>query len=142
MTKNPEETVAAAPVDLADLNPAVHAAKPFRYEIKHPVTMAGTGQYVWLMGDDAPAVRQYMRDEADAEMAREAHGKEDAQTVAMGERRAITKLCVATVKWENVFFNGKAADFTVPAAQELYKQEWIRAQLLKAMGKLENFMSA
>lgn len=147
MTKDIETTEAPkAPVDLATLEPAKIMAQSIRVEIKHPATKAGTGQYIWIFGNDHPKVKAYVDDKVDADLARTAERRQrgklvEAPTVQKGVNRTVELLCVATDRWENVLFKGVPnADFTVANARELYAFDWLRDQLLEAMGDYERFL--
>lgn len=138
--------IAPEPVDLADLDTAIHMGRPTACPILHPKTKADTGQRVWLYGMDSQRVQDYLRGKADAKLKlqaeRAARGQdEEPTTIAQLEDAAIELLCVATDRWENVFFEGEAnTQFTLEKAKRLYKIDFIRKQLNKWMGDIDRFM--
>ena len=149
MTKDTEKQMAdlgADMIDLASINETHLMNNPICVELKHPTTKAGLGQKVWLLGKDSDRVSAYINGEVNARLRKEAdlsaRGKQgEVPTVERAKARSIELLTVATVRWENVFFDGEAnAEFTVAKAAKLYSQQWVRDQLAEPIGELENFM--
>ena len=134
-------------VDLASLNLSVHAAKPFKLELRHPVTKGGLGQYILLLGMDSPQVQEFANEQANEKMRKLAdrarRGLEpEVQTVEQRREEGTQLLVAATVGFENIDFGGPVT-FSHAAAHKLYTElSWVRSQVDAAVADIENFMPA
>ena len=145
MTKDIETNEQAE--DLSTLSPSKIMANSISVELIHPLKKTPTGQFIHIYGNDHPKVKEYVDSKVNADLAKTAERRQrgklvEAPTVQKGVARTIELLIVATESWENVFFKTKNCPFTVSAAQEFYTFDWVRDQLLEAMGDYERFLQS
>jgi hypothetical protein len=136
--------------DLASLNTIDACNKPAEIEIKHPVTLMGTGIFIKVLGKDSDAYRGRVRAMADESLRRQALGKGGSadQTLDKLEQKNIDALVAATVGWRDgddpaLELNGEKLEFSAANARKVYSELLpVRDQVAEAINELGNFMPA
>jgi hypothetical protein len=148
MTKETSQT-APKKIALDDLDTVAASSKAAKMELRHPVTKAPLGQFIWVYGKDSEQVSEYTRELVNANIRKQAAMERrgetpDPGTVEEGEKRSINILVAATADFEGVNYDGQEPyPFSAQNARKLYSErKWVREQVDAFMGNLENFMSA
>jgi hypothetical protein len=133
--------------DLGALDTIEACNKAAEIEIKHPVTMVGTGVFIKLVGKDSDVYRGRIRAMADESLRRQAAGKSGTADASIDklEQKNIDALVAATVGWRtgdepSVTVKGDKLDFNAANARRVYTQLLpVREQVAEAINDLANF---
>jgi len=138
-----------AAFDFASLDTQAACDKPFELEFKHPVTGAGLGAGVLIVGKDSAIFKEHVRKAANEQLRRnmnnQRRGKEaEIPTVEAMEERTIDLLVACTVGFfGEIVVDKDALPFNPENVRKFYTRfPWAREQVDEAMGDLENFIAA
>lgn len=139
-----------AAFDLTSIDTIAACNKAIEIEIQHPVTKAGTGFFVSIVGKDSDIYRGRVRAMADENMDRQARmqqrNKLDIPKLAKLEAKNIDTMVAATVDWRTesekvAFLDGEKLPFTAANARKVYERILpVREQVQEAINDIENFM--
>src|SRR4051794_5847223 len=85
--------------DLGSLDTIEACNTPAEIEIKHPVTMVGTGVFISVVGRDSDNYRGRIRGMADEQLRKQAAGKSTETSLDKMEAKNIDALVAATTGW-------------------------------------------
>ena len=129
--------------DLASLDTVAACNKPTEVEIRHPVSGAGIGVFISVLGKDSTAYKAKVRAFAEQSM----NGVADASIDKL-EARNLDALVAATVSWRTgdvagkVILGGDTLDYSAENVRKVYTDILpVREQVQKAINDLGNFMS-
>jgi hypothetical protein len=136
--------------DLGALDTIEACNKPVEIEIKHPVTLVGTGVFFSIIGKDGDAYRSRVRAMADENLRRQAAGKSGSADASIDklESKNIDALVAATSGWRTgddpaVTIKGERLEFSAANARKIYTEILpIREQVGEAINDYANFMPA
>lgn len=142
--------VKAKAFDLGSLDTIEACNKPVEIEIRHPVTLEGTGVFFSIYGKDSEAFRSRVRAMADETLRKQATGKTSAADASIDklEAKNIDALVAATAGWRTgdepaVTVKGERLEFSPANARRVYAELLpIREQVGEAINDLANFMPA
>jgi hypothetical protein len=139
----------AATFDLGSLDTIEACNKPAEIEIKHPVTLVGTGVFWSFVGKDSDIYRGRVRGMADESLRRQATGKGAAdQTLDKLEAKNIEAIVAATTGFRTgddpaVVLNGERLEYSPANARRILTDILpIREQVAEGINDLGNFMPA
>jgi hypothetical protein len=135
--------------DLGSLDTIEACNKPYEFEIRHPVSGAGTGVFWSVVGRDSDVYRSRTRAMADETLRKQAMGgKGSAETLDKLEQKNIDAMVAATTGYRTgddptVMLKGEKLDFSPVNARKVLSEILpIRDQVLEALNDLANFMRA
>lgn len=138
---------APAAINLAALGESITANKPFRLELKHPITKKPLGAFLHILSYESERVQTYIKANLDDRLVQEDYIRrrgEEVEPVLTPEmeKRAIDLLEVATVGWEGVSVEAGVAEsaFNSTNVRKLYTFKSWRQQANAGMENLQNFI--
>lgn len=129
-------------LDLASLKAST---KPFRLELKHPVTKEPLGQFIDVLGSDSQAFQDYNDEIYDGALLRNAENSKrgvDTPPKGRAEQRAegVLLLVAVTTGFDSIEYNGPLP-YTHANVVKLYTEmPWIKQQVDEAVFDRKNFI--
>lgn len=154
----------AKPIDIFDIDTTEASNKGAEIEIVHPVTKKGMGVFISVLGKDSDVFREYMKENVDDRIRKEAMASRrnkqvDPQTSEDIERNSIEMLALCISEsgkpWRSetknedksvtsedvIYMQGERLEFTPKnIIKVLTKSLPIRRQVDEAIGDLGNFI--
>lgn len=134
-------------MDLKSLDTAVACSNGAEIELEHPVTEAGLGQFISILGSDSKEFQNYMtrvgNEARRKEFAAKRKGKiVEPETVEASKAEATALLVAMTTGWRGIEYDGVVDwPFNATNAAKLYDElVFVRRQVDAAIVDLENFM--
>ena len=137
--------------DLGSLDTVAASDEGAELQLVHFITGKKLPVYITLLGKHSTVFREIMADRVNQRIAKEAvaaqRGKEvDRPTAEEAEERAVELLAACTTGWRTadkpvVMLKGEELKFNGENAKKLYREMlWVREQVDKFIGDLENFI--
>lgn len=135
--------------DLSSLDTIGACNKPAEIEIKHPVTLVGTGVFWSFVGKDSDVYRSRVRAMADESLRRQSQGKSSSADTTLDklEAKNIDALVAATTGFRTgdepaVTLNGERLEYNAANARRILADILpIREQVAEGINDLGNFMN-
>lgn len=147
-------------LDLDSLDTISACDKGAEIELQHPVTKDPIGIFITILGKDSTVFREHIKDRVDSRIRQEALAERRGKPLptpnsAQAELEATDLLTLCTVGWrqaskdengnvvskDTITHKKEELAFTTPNVKRLYQSlPWVRQQVDKAIGDMENFM--
>ena len=137
--------------DLSELDTIEASDKGAELQLKHFITEKPLPVFITLLGKHSSTFREITNERVNERIAREAAASQRNKTPSNptaeeAEERAIELLAACTTGWRTgdkpiVMLKGEELRFTVDNAKKVYREMlWVREQVDKFIGDLENFI--
>ena len=115
----------------------------YTFELKLP-TGVGSGAFLTILGDNAPAVKQFGRKKFQEWQMRQAtakrKGKEEEFSLDEAEETAVESALVRLIGWKGITEYGKEVKFSKEKAREILTQHsFIREAIVEEAADITNF---
>jgi hypothetical protein len=131
--------------DLAALDVSKASNKPYKLELKHPVTKEPLGMFISVLGRDSDVFTETMNESINADRRQRAldikRGRDPkVETIEENMRDSVALMAKITVAFDHVEYNGPLS-FSEANAVKLYtEQTWVLKQVTDAVNDIANFM--
>ena len=127
-------------IDLAKLDTSKASEEGVWCDIENTSTGEQTGIRIKVLGMDSKAYKDQTRKVQDRNLKKGFRGMKNLKSETL-ENNRIELICVCTVEWENVQYNGKNVPCDVEKQRWLYKEyPWIFDQVDEFIGDRGNFL--
>ena len=127
-------------IDLAKLDTSKASEEGVWCDIENPSTGEATGIRIKVLGMDSKAYKDQTRKVQDRNLKKGFRGMKNLKSETL-ENNRIELICVCTVEWENVHYNGEERPCDNENKRWLYKEyTWIFDQVDEFIGDRGNFL--
>lgn len=127
-------------IDLAKLNTTKASEEGVWHDIENPSTGEATGIRIKVLGMDSKVYQDHTRKVQDRNLKKGFRGMKNLKSETLDNNK-IELICVCTVAWENVQYNGDVLECNTENKKWLYKEfRWIFDQVDEFIGDRGNFL--
>ena len=127
-------------IDLSKLDTSKASEDGVWCDIENPATGDQTGIRIKVLGMDSKAYKDQTRKVQDRNLKKGFRGMKNLKSETL-ENNRIELICVCTIDWENIQYNGESVPCDFENKRWLYKEyPWIFDQVDEFIGDRGNFL--